>query len=258
MDKKIGIIGIGSMGEVLLRHILKQKIADPEDVYISDPKKSKLDELKEELSINTSNNKETAERSDVLILAVRPQVLEDVLSEIKSSVTEQLVISVAAGVETGFIKRFLSNASVVRVMPNLLYTVGRGSAVYCSGGVDSEGDEEVVKEIFGTSGLCFKLNEDKMDSATAVIGSGPAFVKYLADSFVSGAEKDFSKEDAEKIIIQILKGTADSFNDSSDVATKGGATIEGLKVLEEYKVKEAVSECLKAVKKRAEELKQRE
>ncbi|MFO7872758.1 MAG: pyrroline-5-carboxylate reductase [Candidatus Undinarchaeales archaeon] len=259
MDKKIGIIGIGNMGEVLLKYILDFGITEAEKVYISDRKKSKLEDLKEELGVNISlDNKETAKNSDVLILAVRPQVLEEVLLEIKPKIKNQLIISIAAGVKTELIENIFKGNSVVRVMPNILYKVGKGAAAFSLGKNADEADEKLVKEIFGAGGICLKLDESKINFATPIVGSSPAFIQYLVNALIEASEKQtFSREKAEETIIQIAEGTIKVIKEgkaNNDVATKGGATIEGLKVLNEYKVKEALTECLDKTREKAEKL----
>lgn len=171
LRKKIGIIGFGNMGAAIAEGI-KNKYA----VCVFDKDKSKINALK---NITTANNPvDLVKQSEVIILAVKPQDFDFLFAEIKHFVQGKLIISIAAGITTGYIEKILGEARVVRVMPNIAVRIAKGETSICKGRYAKGEDLFFVKKIFNILGKVWELKEEMIDSATAISGSGPAYIFY--------------------------------------------------------------------------------
>jgi pyrroline-5-carboxylate reductase len=171
MPKKIGIIGYGNMGRAIADGI-KNNYA----VCVFDTDKNKTIALKD--TAVTGNLADLVEQSEVIILAAKPQDLDVILDEIKKHTRTKLIISIAAGITTGHIEKILGGARVVRCMPNIMATIADGETVLCKGRHAKEEDLSFAKELFKLLGKVWELSEEKIDSATAISGSGPAYILY--------------------------------------------------------------------------------
>jgi len=261
---KVGFIGAGRMGSALIGSFLDAGALKAQDIVVSDKDESKLRALANLGVATTSDNREVAKKAEIIFLAVKPGEVSNVLDEIKDLVGEKLIVSMAAGIPTKLIEGKLgSKVRVVRVMPNMPCAVGDGVAVYCLGKNADKGDGEVVKEFFDAVGIVVELKERYLDVVTGLSGSGPAYfyliIKALTDA---GVKEGLPKDVAEKLAAQTAKGagamvlksgkTPDELIDM--VRSPGGTTAEGLKVMEERKVVEAMIEAVKAATKKAREL----
>lgn len=171
LRKKIGIIGFGNMGAAIAEGI-KDKYA----VCVFDKDKNKISALK---NINTAGNPvDLVRKSEVIILAVKPQDFDLLFAEIKPFVRGKLIISIAAGVTTGYIEEILGEVRVVRVMPNIAVKIAEGETGICKGMYTRKGDLSLAKRIFDTLGKVWELKEEMIDSVTAISGSGPAYIFY--------------------------------------------------------------------------------
>ncbi len=171
LRKKIGIIGYGFMGAAIAEG-LKDKYA----VCVFDKDENKITALKNITFVN--NIAEIVKRSEVIILAVKPQDFDTLLNEIKIFIQNELIISIAAGIPTGYIERILGAVKVVRCMPNIAVKIAEGETSICKGRYAKEGDMFFVKKIFTILGKVWELKEDLIDSVTAISGSGPAYILY--------------------------------------------------------------------------------
>lgn len=256
MKEKIGIIGFGNMGKALTEQL---KAEYRIFVFDNDP-----DKIKGLSDVTVAgNNVDLADKSDTVILAVKPQDSDSVLDKIKEVVKNKLVVSIAAGITTGYIEKILGTVRVVRVMPNIAVRVGEGVSCLAAGKFAGVSDLEYTENLFDYLGETLDIKEDLMNSATAVCGSGPGFCYYLMqlnkinrDDFdslkcfvketfmpmLSQAAKraGFSQGDAEFLArgtangcIALLKKTKFSLLELMEqIASKGGTTEAGLKVLE--------------------------
>lgn len=261
---KVGFIGAGRMGSALIRSFLDAGALTARDIVASDKDEGKLRALAALGMVVTSDNREVAKKADTIFLAVKPGEVSKVLDEIKNLVDGKLVISIAAGIPIKLIEGKLgSKVRVVRVMPNMPCAVGEGVTAYCPGKNVGLKDKEIVKKLFSSVGIAVELEENYVDAVTGLSGSGPAYfyliIKALADA---GVKEGLPRDVAEKLAAQTAKGagamvlksgkTPDELIDM--VRSPGGTTAEGLKVMEERKVAEAMIEAVRAATKKAREL----
>jgi len=275
-DKKIGIIGFGNMGSVIA-----ERIKSKYEVTVFD---KDSDKTKNFFDIKVaSSNIDLVKDSNTVILAVKPQDFEVVLNEIKDYTKDKLIISIAAGVTTGYIEKFLGNVGVIRVMPNMPAKIGKATSCLCKGRFVTDADLDFSEELFKYLGHTIVLNEDMMDAATAISGSGPG---YYFDAIESNPERyknnpskfrddfitEFTKaakavgfdEHKAKFLASytvvasdlLLKKTGMSPRElKGQIASKGGTTQAALEVLHKGG---SLEEAVKAALKRAEELSKRE
>lgn len=260
---KIGFIGSGKMAFALMQGIKKGNLSY--NIIANDHNIEKMQEIKKELSIEiATDNKEVAQKSDILFLCVKPQDMEALLEEINYSTNErQIIVSIAAGIKLDFYESKLKNRKIIRVMPNTPCLVGEMAAGYSLGQNVRKENAKIVEEILNSTGKAYLLDENQLDAVTALSGSGPAFFAFFIDTFVESAAKEgLNKETAFKLACQTALGTAKLLMEKNMtpqelinmVASPKGTTAAGLKVLEEGKVKEILMECIKAAAKRSREL----
>jgi pyrroline-5-carboxylate reductase len=260
----IGIIGVGRIGNALIKGFLEAKVLDKEQVIANDRGDKKLEILRTIGIQIGSKNFEVAEKSDAIIIAVKPKDIANVLQEIKEHAQDKLVISVAAGIRTNLIEEQIGGkVRVIRVMPNIACTVREAASVYCVGKYATSYDEETVRSLFEAIGTVFKLPEHLMDAVTGLSGSGPAYYFFIIKALAeAGANEGIPEEIAIKLAAQVAVGAGKtvlketrSLNELIDmVCSPGGTTIEGLKVLEQGKVAENLREAVKRATNRSKEL----
>ena len=259
---KIGIIGCGNLGSSLVRGFLKVGATKPREIIASDLDKKKLDAL-EKLGVQTvSDNNKLVRGCEIAFIAVKPDIVESVLKEVEEVSEGKLFVSVAAGVSTKFIEA-RTKARIIRVMPNICGAVGEMASCFSPGKRATGEDERLVKQLLGSLGVTFEVDEKLMDAVTGLSGSGPAyFYLFIRALQEAGVELGLSDEVALKLAAQTAKGagemvlkTAKSPEElTKQVCTPKGTTIEGLKVLEARRVAEAIRAAAKASAKRAKEL----
>jgi len=259
---KIGFIGAGNMAFALAKAIKKAKLA--KSIIVSDVNKERLDFVKKELKINiTTNNKVVVNRSDVVFLAVKPQVIDNVSEDIKDNVNGKLVISIAAGVRLKKLESKLKNAKVVRVMPNTPCLVGEMAAGFAVGKKVKDNDIKIVEEILNSAGKAFYLKDEMLDAVTGLSGSGPAFVARLIEGLIEGGVKSgLSKDVSTELTLQTCLGTAKLLIESGMtpdelvkmVSSPGGTTVAGREVLEKSDVKDVLIKTVKRATERSKEL----
>lgn len=259
---KIGIIGAGNLGFSLVRGLLTSGALKANELIVSDLDEKKLKEL-ENLRINTTtNNKKLVQSCDAVFIAVKPNIVEPVLKETGRVSKGKLFISAAAGVSTKFIEE-RTKARVVRVMPNICGKVAKLASCFSLGKSATSEDGELVERLLSSMGVTFKIDEKLMNAVTGVSGSSPAyFYLFIKAMQEAGVELGLSNDVALKLAAQTAQGAGEMVlmagGTPSDlikqVCTPKGTTIEGIKVLENKKVSEAIKEAVKAAAKRAEEL----
>jgi pyrroline-5-carboxylate reductase len=270
LRKKIGIIGYGNMGSAIAQRIKRKYF-----VIAFDKDENKTQNL---LDMKIANNVSgLVNEVDVVILAVKPQELSALLNEIKDSLKNKLVISIAAGITTKYIERILGSVRVIRGMPNIGAIVGQGVSYICKGRFSKEKDLKLSIKLFNLIGYTFKLKEDLMNAATAVGGSSPGFWGYLFDKkpkdewdeyklnyfipeLTSAAMSVGFEEKTARLTASFVTTASISVSDvlhlapaeiTRKVASKGGTTEAGLEVLQKGGT---LTEAVKAAVKRAEEL----
>jgi pyrroline-5-carboxylate reductase len=262
---KVGIIGVGRMGSALVRGFLNAKMTK-KGLLVSDYDKEKLKLLCKDTGVKmASDNIELVNRSEIVIIAVKPKDLKKVLDEIFGNVGEKLVVSTVAGVPIAVFERKLKGAKVVRIMPNIACSVGEGAIAFSAGSQVRRKDLRRVKELLDKLGIALELPENQLDVVTGLSGSGPAFYSLVIKAMaMAGVEEGLPEDVALRLAVQTAKGVGKLlFETGMDpeelvgmVRSPGGTTEAGLKKLEESAVTEALKEAVHAAVKRAKELKQ--
>jgi len=268
MEKQVGIIGCGNMGQAIA-----ERIKADYQVVVFDKDTTKTENLKGIEALNSIAD--LVKKVDAIILAVKPQDFEVVLEEIKGLTKDRLIISIAAGISSGYIEKKLVSARAIRVMPNLAARIGRGMICLCKGRSATEEDLNFSKRLFNNLGKTMVLPEDMMDAATAISGSGPGFLfawaqdksieeikKYAIYTFGPALAKcarnaGFNPEQADILAeataagsVAFLEATKINPGEAKkQVASKAGTTEAGLKVLQAGgTLEEAVNAALNRAK----------
>lgn len=237
----IGIVGAGNMGSAIASRIGKK-------VLISDISLTRLRALKGR-ALPARDNIDLVKRSDVIVLAVKPQDIKTVLDAIRPFVRGRLIISIAAGVKTALIEKALGRVRVVRVMPNMPALVGKGISAIAAGRFAGRKDMTIARRIFSRLGDVIEIKESLMDAVTAVSGSGPAYYFLFTDLLEkAGIKAGLKKELAGKLALATFVGAAEAarLSDISmrdfvkKVASKGGTTEAALKVFRKKGLERAV------------------
>jgi pyrroline-5-carboxylate reductase len=266
LDKPIGFIGGGNMAEALIRGLLEGAKVKPELIGASGPRAERLAELNERYRIRTSTHNATlCEQSNVVVLAVKPQIMKKVLGEVAGTlVPGTLVISVAAGVSIAAIERQLpSGARVVRAMPNTPALVRAGATAIAAGEHATEQDLALARFIFEAVGLTVVLDEAQLDAVTGLSGSGPAYVFLIMEALAdAGVKVGLSRRTAQRLAAQTVLGSAKLLLETElhpgqlkDMVTSpGGTAIAGLHTLEQGGLRTTLINAVEAATRRAREL----
>ncbi|MBM4396753.1 MAG: pyrroline-5-carboxylate reductase [Deltaproteobacteria bacterium] len=186
-DKTIGVLGAGNMGEALIAGLVKASLVRPEQILASRRSEVALAWLRDQYGVRTTlDNRELVAASDLVVLAVKPQVMPSVLEETADRFrTGQVVISIAAGITTAMLESYVRNdIPVVRVMPNTPALVGEAVSPYCLGRHGSTDQALLASQIFSAVGMTVQIDEDLMDAVTALSGTGPAYLFYLLEGLI--------------------------------------------------------------------------
>ena len=252
LDLKFGFIGCGNMGSAMLRGICRSNLTAPENILVSDKNHNMLSALSEELGIGAAkDNIEAARFADYLFLAVKPNIIPDVIKEIKSSVKDsEVIVSIAAGVSISRIEELFSKTiRLVRVMPNTPALVGEGMSALSLNSEVSDEESEVLKSVFSSFGKCEIVPESLMDAVVGVSGSSPAYVYMFIEAMADAAVLDgMPRQAAYKFAAQSVLGAAKMVLESGKhpgelkdaVCSPGGTTIKAVSVLEEKGLRSAV------------------
>lgn len=266
IKSKVAFIGAGQMGGALLRGMLGAGVLKAENVWVSDKDSEKTSRLKEELGVQTtSRNKEAVEKAEIVFLAIKPQQLEEVISETTGVLhKEQLIVSILAGVSTGLVGNKLGGGyHIIRVMPNSPALVGKSISVISRGREALPQEEKLVGELFSAVGEVVFLDEDFQNKVTALSGSGPAYFYLLVEKLVeAGKRLDLSQEIASKLIFQTIAGAVEMLQKTNRspeelrkmVTSPGGTTEAALEVFQREDFGEIVWKAVDAAVKRAQEL----
>ncbi len=242
--KTIGIIGGGNMAGALVRGLLAGHAVEPSQLVVSDVRAEALLHLAETHGVRTStDNRAVAAAADVAILAVKPQILDRVLSEVAETLRPTaLVVSIAAGVPIDAIARRLpAGTRIVRVMPNTPAMIGCGAAGLAPGANATADDLQVVQRIFESVGVAFVLEEAQLDAVTGLSGSGPAYVFLIIEALAdAGVKVGLHREVAQHLAAQTVLGSAKLLLETGEhpgrlkdmVTSPGGTAIAGLATLE--------------------------
>ena len=212
-----------------------------------------------------SYNEGAVESSDIIILAVKPQNMSQVILSVRKFISrDKLVISIAAGIKTGFIeKRLLGRVAVIRVMPNMPALVQKGVSAFCAGKHVKYAQKKTARQILSNIGSVVEVKEDQMDAVTAVSGSGPAYFFFLTEKLIdAGIKNGLSETIAVKLAIETAAGAAAIMSDVKElpgtlrgkVTSKGGTTEAAFKVFKKEKLGNTLEKGVRAAIKRSKEL----
>jgi len=262
MKKKIGFIGAGNMAEAIIKGLVTTH--NYEILVTNRSNQEKLAKLQEAYGAKPASLTEVVNNSGILILAVKPKDVAEVLSQISSDVrSEQLLISVAAGIPLALLEKHLPFCPVVRAMPNTSSAVLHGMTGLVKGHKVSDQNQKEVEDIFGAVGKYLWITEDKMNPLIAMSGSGPAYYYLFTEALVNaGMAMGFSKEDAENLAKETMIGAAKMLLESGKspgelreaVTSPKGTTYEALQVFRQGGLEELVAKATKACQSRAEEM----
>ncbi len=235
----IGFIGGGVMGEAMVKSLLMKKVTESSDIVVSDVSPARRDILKEKYGVRTTDdNRDVAKCADVVVLAVKPQELDKVLSELKGLLSQQLVLSIVAGATLESLRRGLAHSRLVRAMPNMAAQIGEGMTVWTATTEVSQKQKDMAQHILATLGdEIFVDSEKYIDMATALSGSGPAYVFLILEAFVdAGVHIGLPRDMAEKLVIKTVLGSARAVEVMGKhpaelrnmVTSPGGTTTEAL------------------------------
>ncbi len=274
----IGIIGFGNMGQAMAERVKKLINFKENKLLVYDKDTKKIENITGDIVV-ANNIKDLVENVSVVILAIKPQDFDSVLNELKDFAKDKIIISIAAGITTGYIEKVLGEVAVIRAMPNLPAKVGRGMIGLCKGRFDKDDYLSMAEDLFYMLGHVIIVKEDKMNAITAVSGSGPAYVcdflekesidihhipwskkhRFLREFRKAAEGVGFSRMQAGFLVKVTFSGTLYFLKKSiispaelkRQVTSQGGTTEAGLEVLHKGG---SLEEAVKAALKRAKEL----
>jgi len=279
LHQKIGFVGAGNMGQAIIGALIKSKCSDPFDIFVSDIRQNQTSVLKKTYDINIlSSNAEVVEACDVIIFAVKPQAIDQVLSDLLSdynmdrSLQRKLFISIAAGTRLKKIEDYLyasldvekrKQMPILRVMPNTPALVMAGMSGVCANAYATHKDMQVAKTILAAMGRVIEFQEKDMDAVTAMSGSGPAYCFYLVEAMIdAGIKLGIDKQIAAEMTITTLKGALvllESQKESAEalrkrVTSPGGTTEAAISVMDDKAVKQTITKAVIAAAERSKAL----
>lgn len=263
---KLGVVGCGFMAQAILKGAVLSDFINPRKVIVSDKSIEKLDGVADELGVDvTDDNSIVAAESEYVLFAVKPQNFEEVASEI-SHVSVDKVISIMAGLSKSYIKNSLGVGliKVARCMPNLPCSIGSGAmGVDMSDFNENPDDTQFITMLFNCLGVVLSLSEDKLDAVTGISGSAPAYVFMFIDGLIeAGIKRGLTRDEATTLAAQTVLGSAELLLNGDkpipelikSVCSKGGTTIEAVKILEERDLCGIVDDAVEACVNRSKEL----
>lgn len=265
LKKKIAVIGPGMMAEAMIAGLLRKKLADPKNIIASGPRTERGGELNKKYQINsTTDNTAAVHEADVVVLSVKPQRLSEVMKSLKGIRSDALVLSIIAGATLKKLSTGLKHKAIVRSMPNTPGQIGEGITVWCASREVTEEQQEMTRAILGALGEeVFVEDESYLDMATALSGSGPAYVFLFTEALIdAGVHMGFPRRIAEQLVLQTIKGSASFYEGASrhpatlrnQVTSPGGTSAEALYYLEKAGFRTAISRAVWAAYQRSLEL----
>ena len=266
-NKKIAIIGTGNMGEALVSGLIGSGSSKPKNIICSDVRKEKLDKIKSRYKVRTTtSNLKAVSEADIIIYAVKPQLMASVLIETGSKLDmSKLVISIAAGVPLAAMESCISkDLRLIRVMPNIAAFVKEAASAIAAGAHATKEDVSLAMEIFSSIGKCIFLKENYlMDAITGLSGSGPAYIFLIVDALAdAGVKMGLSRQDSLLLAAQTVLGAAKLLIETQEhpgqlkdkVTSPGGTAIAGLATLESGGLRTTLINAVEAATNRSKEL----
>jgi len=265
LDKKITFIGPGVMAEAMIAGLIRQKLASPENLLASGPREERGLELQKKYGIQTTtDNAAAASDADVVVLSVKPQRLTDVMIGMYKIHPDALVLSIVAGATIQKISKTLKHKAVIRSMPNTPGQIGEGITVWTASKGTTEAQQNMARQILGALGdEVFVEDEYYMDMATALSGTGPAYVFLFTEALIdAGVHMGFPRRIAEQLVLKTIRGSVDYYYHAerhpatlrNQVTSPGGTSAEALYYLEKAGFRTAISRAVWAAYQRSLEL----
>ncbi len=263
---RLAVIGSGAMGSAFAGGVVAAGLFAPEDVVMTDVDAAMLERAASKLGVRTSSDNAAAVAdADVILIAVKPAIVDDVLEQIAESVRDtQLIISIAAGVMTFSLEMGLPEGMpIIRAMPNTPCLIRAGAIGFSRGTSATDDHVAIARRIFEAVGLAVEVPERQMDAVTGLSGSGPAYIYVLIEALSdAGVRVGLPRDVATKLASQTVVGAARMVLEQGEhparlkdqVTSPGGTTIAALDVLEKAGFRSALIEAVKAAVERAEEL----
>ncbi len=266
-DKKICILGTGNMGEALVSGLISSASSKPENIICTDVREAKLNDIREKYSVQTTaDNLEAVAKSDIVIYAVKPQIMAAVLKETAEKLDmSKLIISIAAGVPMQAIESYLNKKlRLIRVMPNIAAAVKEAATAVAAGKNASEEDIKLAMTIFNSIGKTVFIPENYlMDAITGLSGSGPAYIFLIVEAMAdAGVKVGLSRQEAFFLSAQTVLGAAKMLIETREhpgqlrdrVTSPGGTAIAGLATLEEGGLRTTLINAVEVATNRSREL----
>ncbi len=266
LNAAIGLIGAGQMATALGQGLVKSGLVGKDHLLAGDPSETARERFSRAVGARTTaDNLEVVGWAQILILAVKPQQMPEVLTQIRGKIGPgHLVVSIAAGIRCAALLEALgAETRLARVMPNTPCLVGRGACAYCLGGTAAVADGEIVAQILGAVGIALEVDEKLMDAVTGLSGSGPAFAFVIIEALSDGGVRmGLPRHVATTLAAQTLRGAATMVLCGNEhpavlkdrVASPGGTTIAGLQALESGGLRAALIAAVEAATRRSAEL----
>lgn len=264
-NKKIAFIGPGMMAQAMIAGLARNNVAPAENILASGPRQERVNELRERYNIQPfTDNAEAVRSADIVILSVKPQRLDKVLAGIAAAVRQDaLVLSILAGVAIGKIAKKLPGRSIVRAMPNTPARIGQGITVWTTNSQTTLEQRELARQILMALGKeIYVEEEDYLDKATALSGTGPAYVYLFMEAMVdAGVHLGFSRRIAEQLVVETVRGSVNYYDLHDEhrhlarlrnqVTSPGGTSAEALYYLEKAGFRTALSRAIWAAYERS-------
>ena len=262
---RIAFIGGGAMGEAMVKCLLTKKVAEPQDMVVSDISPVRRELLSREYGVSTlADNRKAVANADLIVLAVKPQNLPQVMEEIRTPSSEQLVLSIVAGATLSSLCQGLNHSSIIRAMPNMPAQIGEGMTVWTATAETEQQQKELAQAVLGALGAEIYVADEKyLGMATALSGSGPAYVFLFIEVLVdAGVHIGLSRDIAQELVIQTILGSTRTVEKTGKhpadlrnmVTSPGGTTTEALLQLEKGGFRSLLLEAVAAAYKKAERL----
>ena len=263
---RIGIIGAGNMGSALIRGLVRSKKTAADMISVFDVDSAKSQSLEKELGIRSvaALEETLAPDTSILVLAVKPQIIGQVLDALSDKIHENLVIvSIAAGIPTSFILSCLNKpARVIRAMPNAAAMAGRSATALCKAGIADDADLEAALDLFRAVGAAVALEEKMMNVVTALSSSGLAYLFIIMEALTDAAVRmGMDRPTARELTVQTVVGASTMAMDNTPfselkdrITSPGGTTMAALHVLERGGLRGILMDAIEAATRRGEEL----
>ncbi|NWG18114.1 MAG: pyrroline-5-carboxylate reductase [Chloroflexi bacterium] len=259
----ISFIGSGVMGEAMIQGLLNKELMRPEQIIAADPLESRGRELGSKYGVRfTTDNNEAAEAADLLVLAVKPQVLQEVMPVVRRGAhSAKLILSIIAGAKIRTIADGVANASVVRAMPNTPAQIGQGITVWTATPEVAHQQRQQAEALLGAFGEQIYVDDERyLDMATALSGTGPAYIFLFMEALIdAGVHLGFSRRDAQRLVLQTMRGSIEYAAASglhpaelrNQVTSPGGTSAEAIYHLEKGGLRTVVSRAVWAAYQRS-------